>query len=87
MKERKNLASRWKNFKKNPDKVTETKTETWSSEDFTLVFHTANFSTSDLILKIGVFNGIADKEIIEICPLNSAYPSFLVQVGARKKLS
>ena len=33
-------------------------------------------------MKIGVFNGIADKEIIEICPLNSAYPSFLVQVSA-----
>jgi Vacuolar membrane-associated protein Iml1 len=78
---KKYIAGRWKNFKKNPDK-NETKKALWSSEEFTLMFHTNHFSQSDLIIKQDAFPGIAEKEIIEITPLDNTNQPFLVQVSS-----
>ena len=82
MAEAKKNSSRWKNFRSNPDKAIEASKESWTCEEFTLMFHTAHFSSSDLILKQEVFSGILDKEIIEIIPQDTNYPPFVVQVSS-----
>ncbi|OMJ91176.1 hypothetical protein SteCoe_6346 [Stentor coeruleus] len=79
---KKNLTSRWKNFRKKPDKAAETTNEIWSSEEFTLMYHTLNFSTADVILKNDVFSGLKEKDIIEITPIDSPFKPFVVQVSS-----
>lgn len=79
---KKSNASRWKNFKKNPDKASEACKEAWINEEFTLMFHTAHFCPADLILKQEAFPGVKEKEILEITPLDSNYPPFVVQVSS-----
>ena len=74
--------SRWKYFSKNPEKVSEQAQDSWSNEEFTLMSHTATFSSADIILNQELFQGVRDKDILEIRPVDPGYESFIVQVSS-----
>lgn len=87
MSNKRQVATRWKNFRKNPEKSSEPTKDCWSSEEFTLMFHTATFSSSDIILNQDVFSGLAEKDILEIIPVDTLYPPFLVQLSSDSFIS
>ena len=74
--------SRWKNFaKKNEKGLEQSASEAWAGEVYTLMFHSAQFSSADLLLREEIFSGVELQKCLEIVPEDPKIPGFVVQVS------
>ena len=62
------VRSRWDDFNQKREKADKSLHVDWADQQLTLIFHTQQFSTSELILKPEVFSSVKPRDIIEIVP-------------------